>query len=355
MKLLFVTMYVDHVLLHFLQALAERVSLRVVYEFENQWQAELAASGIVTKRVVPRSRFDRRFQAEIERLYAAEPFDLIQCFHGNSQLANLLQWNRGRVPLVGYRGYIGHLKFRESPAAYWSVRNPNIAAVVANSTAVEQYLEGFRILRPRNIRLITTGVNPEWIRQRCKDRYDLRARLQLPADAFIVTAMGALRRRKNFAVMVEAAKVLAPQGVHFVNIGDSRGWDRKTRAMSNVHYLQYTENPFPIVAEADVLASTSKREAFARASLEAMACGKPVVGPRVDGSLDLIEDGVNGLFFEPDNAEDLAEKLLWYQTHRDQVAAHGANAAKIIEERFSTHKMADAYAALHASVLRTPT
>lgn len=351
MKLLFVTMYVDHVVLFFLRELAEHVSLRVVYELENRWSAELAASGVNTMRLVPRSRFDKHFQAEIERLHLEEAFDLVQCFHGNAQLANVIHWNRRHLPLVGYRGRIGRLKFRENPAAYWSVRNPGISAVVANSSAVESYLESFRLLRPKNVRVITTGVNPNWIQQRCGEKYDLRARLGLSADAFIVAELGSLRPVRNFQITVAAAKALADKGIHFVSVGDARGWERKTRGLDNIHYIQFTENPFPILAEADIFASTSHGEAFGRVSLEAMACGKPVVGPRAGGSLDLIEDGSNGRFFEPRDADDFAAKVLWYYESRDQIHLHGANALKSVEDRFSTHKMADAYLDLYASVL----
>ena len=351
MKLLFVTMYVDHVLLFFLRELAEHVSLRVVYDFENRWNTQLAEGGVSTTRLVPRSRFDRRFRAEIERLYAEETFDLVQCFHGNAQLANLIRWNLRNIPLVGYRGRIGHLKFRESPAAYWSVRNPSLSAVVANSSAVASYLESFRLLKPRNVHVITTGVNPHWIRERCSEQYDLRPRLGLSADAFIVAGLGSLRPVKNFQITVAAAKALAPHGVHFVNVGDPRGWDRRTRGIENIHYIEFTENPFPIIAEADVFASTSHGEAFGRVSLEAMACGKPVVGPRAGGSLDLIEDGHNGRFFEPRDAEDFAAKLLWYFESRDRAPAHGANALRSVEARFSTRSMVDAYLSLYKNLL----
>jgi len=88
--------------------------------------------------------------------------------------------------------------------------------------------------------------------------------------------------------------------------------------------------------------------AFGRVSLEAVVCGKPVVGPRAGGSLDLIEDGSNGRFFEPRDAEDFAAKVFWYHETRDRVHSHAANALKSIEDRFSTRKTTDAYRDLYA-------
>lgn len=97
--------------------------------------------------------------------------------------------------------------------------------------------------------------------------------------------------------------------------------------------------------------TTSDREAFSRASLEAMACGRPVVGPRAGGSLDLIEDGVNGAFFTPGDAADLAAKLLGYARDRPRAAAHGTTALASVEASFSAQRMAEAYLQLYADVL----
>jgi glycosyltransferase involved in cell wall biosynthesis len=351
MKLLFVTRYVDHVLVFFLRDLSTQLELHVVYDFENGWNEDLAKLGVATTRLAPKSRFDRGYRRRLERLHRDEGYDLVQCFHGNAELANLVQWNPAGAPLIGYRGRIGHLKLRESPAAYWSVRNPRLAAVVANSSAVKAYLNDFRWMQPRNVRVIPTGVNLDWIRECRAERHGLRERLGLPADALVVATMGSLRAVKNFGLTVTAARELAPHRVHFVHLGDDLGWARRVRDLPTMHFLPFERNPFPDIAEADVFVTTSDREAFSRASLEAMACGRPVVGPRAGGSLDLIEDGVNGAFFTPGDAADLAAKLLGYARDRPRAAAHGTTALASVEASFSTQRMAEAYLQLYADVL----
>ncbi|HEX9875870.1 MAG TPA: glycosyltransferase family 4 protein [Gammaproteobacteria bacterium] len=351
MKLLFVTLYIDHVLLFLLRALAQQVSLRVVHDFDNDWSLQLAEFGVSTHRVICKSRFDRRFKAELEQLQREQPCDLVQCFHGNSQLANVIHWAGRELPIVGYRGRIGHLKLRESPVAYWSVRNPQLSAVVANSSAVAAYLENFRVLKPRNVQVIPTGVDLEWIQSRAQAAFGLRSRLGLPADSFVALSMGSLRPVKNFELIVEAAKQLAPKDVHFVNLGDSRGWAEKTRGIANLHFLEFEPNPFPAIGEADVFVSTSHGEAFGRANIEAMACGKPVVGPKAGGALDQIEHDVSGRFFQPNDASDFAGQVLWYRQNPERATLHGAQAKQRVERRFSTAAMAESYLSLYRKVL----
>lgn len=50
-------------------------------------------------------------------------------------------------------------------------------------------------------------------------------------------------------------------------------------------------------------------EGLPMAVLEAMAAGVPALGSRVDGVIDVIEHGVNGLLFEPGDADDLTRQL----------------------------------------------
>ena len=351
-RILFVTQYIDHILYFFLRDLARHADVLVLFEAENDWTRALVDSGVSALRVAPRSRFDHRFQAELERLYRARPWDVIQSFHGNAQLANLIQWNTRKLPLVGYRAYIGHLKFRENPSAYWSVRNPSLAAIAAVSGAVKEYLEGFRFLRPHDVHPIAHGINRAWVDAQKTDHLDLRANLGLADDAFIVLSMASLRPYKHFEVIVSAAKMLEGYPVHFVHAGDAKQWVDK--ASANIHFLGHQSKPFPILAAADIFASTSHNEAFGRANLEAMACGKPLIGSRTGGLLDLIEDGVNGRFFESCNARDFADKVLFYYRDRDAVKAHGVAAIERVAHRFATEVMVRQYVDLYRLVASRP-
>ncbi|MCX5886872.1 MAG: glycosyltransferase family 4 protein [Proteobacteria bacterium] len=51
-------------------------------------------------------------------------------------------------------------------------------------------------------------------------------------------------------------------------------------------------------------------ENFPFTCLEAMSCGCPVIASNVGGLPEMIEDGVSGFLFQPDNKEELAEKIV---------------------------------------------
>lgn len=65
----------------------------------------------------------------------------------------------------------------------------------------------------------------------------------------------------------------------------------------------------PLLRAMDIFVSSSRSEAFSNSILEAMACGCCVVGSRVGGTPELVEDETRGLLFTPGNADELADKL----------------------------------------------
>ena len=59
----------------------------------------------------------------------------------------------------------------------------------------------------------------------------------------------------------------------------------------------------------DVFAMPSRGEGFGLVYLEAMAYGKPCIGSNVDAAKEVISDGETGYCVDPDNIEELAERL----------------------------------------------
>lgn len=55
--------------------------------------------------------------------------------------------------------------------------------------------------------------------------------------------------------------------------------------------------------------SASRTEAMGRVLVEAMASRKPIVAPNVDGIPNIVHDGYNGLLFQKESVDDLAEKI----------------------------------------------
>jgi glycosyltransferase involved in cell wall biosynthesis len=79
-------------------------------------------------------------------------------------------------------------------------------------------------------------------------------------------------------------------------------------------------------------------ENFPRALVEAFACGLPVIASRLGAMAALVRDGETGLLFEPGNAVDLADKLMWADTHPDEMARMGETARREYEQNYTPQR-----------------
>jgi glycosyltransferase involved in cell wall biosynthesis len=106
-----------------------------------------------------------------------------------------------------------------------------------------------------------------------------------------------------------------------------------------VHY----EEAMRLVANSYAVVLPSRSEAMGRVLLEGMAYGKPVIASRVDGIPTYVKDGVSGLLFESENAEDLAQRLASVLADPAAAAELGARAREYVRSKLSEEKYLEYY------------
>lgn len=81
-------------------------------------------------------------------------------------------------------------------------------------------------------------------------------------------------------------------------------------AGQDVEVLGFQNDITSAFSEADALLVSSTYESFCMTGLEAMACGTPVIAPRVGGLPEVIEDGQTGFLYTPGSMDDAIAKTL---------------------------------------------
>jgi len=79
-------------------------------------------------------------------------------------------------------------------------------------------------------------------------------------------------------------------------------------------------------------------EIFGMINIEAGINGKPVIASNIGGIPEIIEDGVNGLLFEPGNVEQLKDCILKYWNNSELVKKHGKNAYQKVISKYTEEK-----------------
>jgi glycosyltransferase involved in cell wall biosynthesis len=108
-----------------------------------------------------------------------------------------------------------------------------------------------------------------------------------------------------------------------------------------VSFLGEVDNAFPYMQQADVLLLCSRCEAFARVVVEAMKAGKPVVGARSGGTVEQIQEGVNGFLYEPRDSQELAAKIKYLHDHPEEARKMGENGRQWAMKTFTRQRYQD--------------
>lgn len=97
-----------------------------------------------------------------------------------------------------------------------------------------------------------------------------------------------------------------------------------------------------LVRNADIYLATVK-ETFGIGTLEAMACGVPVLGYRHGGTSDIVRHEVDGYLAEPNNLEDLRRGLEWIRIRRSDLSRNARQRAL----EFTWERVCQQYAELY--------
>jgi glycosyltransferase involved in cell wall biosynthesis len=100
---------------------------------------------------------------------------------------------------------------------------------------------------------------------------------------------------------------------------------------------------FELIRSCFVFVLPSLSEGLGRVLIEAMVSGKPVVGSNTGGIPEIIRDGETGFLVEPDDSQDLSQKILFLLKNPDLAMKMGMKGKQFAEQNFSNENYAKHY------------
>jgi glycosyltransferase involved in cell wall biosynthesis len=181
-----------------------------------------------------------------------------------------------------------------------------------------------------------------------QDRASLRERLGWAPEQQVVLTVGRFTEQKGYPLLLDAVAIVVAEHPHvqFAWAGEGPLWDDladqvRSRGLEGaVHLLGQRADVPDLMAAADAFVLPSQFEGLPLVLLEAMAAGLPVIGTRVCGTSEAIDDGRTGWLVAPGDVASLALAIDEVLGNRELAAQRGAAGQAAVASYWNAERMA---------------
>ena len=211
-----------------------------------------------------------------------------------------------------------------------------------------------RFLKPGRWQVVGNGVDLERFRFDPEGRSRVRAELGVADDELLVGTIGRRVREKGLVEYAEAADRLRDKAT-FIWVGPADDTDAAAHAPHEnaVRFVGERTDMPAVYSALDVFVLASYREGFSRASMEAAACGRPLVLTDIRGCREVGTHEEHLLLVQPQSAESLAAGIDRLVGDDDLRARLGAAARERAQTTFDQRAVAKASLDSYASVAQS--
>ena len=183
----------------------------------------------------------------------------------------------------------------------------------------EDYSNGLSMPLRGKVYLVNgIGVDIYGIINNRSSEYRLREEFSVKEDEIIIISVGELNKNKNHILVLKALYQLKCKGVnniHYFVCGRGEQDVELTNFAKDVgisdrfHLLGFRSDVIDLDKQADIFVLPSYKEGLSVSTIEAMACGLPILASRIRGNIDLVDEGQGGYLFNPNDSAELVEAI----------------------------------------------
>lgn len=167
----------------------------------------------------------------------------------------------------------------------------------------------------------------------------------------LIGNIGRLSEQKGMSYFLDAVAMvnkIHPK-VKFFIIGEGEEKNRleeqtiRLKINDIVYFLGYRSDIQNLMSQLDFIVLSSLWEGLPLTPIEAYSVGKTVIGTAVDGTVEIIRDGIDGCLIEPRNAQAIAGKINYLIEHPEFRKEMEKEARKRYEAEFSFEQLKKSY------------
>ena len=288
-------------------------------------------------------------------LHECQP-DIVHTFLLTGSLYGRFAALMARVPVViGTEVNVYERKHAlHARAERWLMRDTD--AVVASAESVRDFYIRQVKADPAKVEVIYNAV--DWAQlQATVSRDEMRASVEVPAGAPLLTIIARLTEQKGHRILLDALARTDLAHAYLLVVGDGPLRDVLERQAANlglsarVRFLGARRDLGNILAATDVFVMPSFWEGLPLAMVLAMGAGLPVVATRVAGIPEVVQDGVTGLLVPPGDSGELGAALSRVVNGDTTRVLLGQAARAFVRPRFGVDGYVNAITALYDRLL----
>lgn len=180
------------------------------------------------------------------------------------------------------------------------------------------------------------------------DANEAKIRLKLDTDKNYLGLIGRLDPQKGQYLLLEAFNIIKDEmAYNIVFLGESthgehrdyktklKSFARENNFENRVYFRPFRKDTETFYAAMELVVIATKSETFGMVTIEAMASGCKILGSKSGGTLEIIEKSGIGTLYDPENKQDLADKI------KEAINQNNFDKSKVLEaaKRFDFQKI----------------
>lgn len=320
---------------------------------------ELKKNGISPLFINSKGSFNFNYLMELVAIIRRYNIDIVQSHLLGSNLYCSFAGIICGVPVVStFHGFVDIHANELFSTIKSTIINRGSARLVFVSNKLRDFYVEKKGFSARKSVTIYNGVDTSYFKPQRDD--SVRKILGLGLDNVLVGSVGNIRPSKGYEYLLKAAKLVVNRYPHFrfVVVGEGSGelldnlMDlRINLKLENHLFFHGFMSDIPrFLNNLDIFVLPSVSEGFSISTIEAMACGVPVIATRSGGPEEIIRHLEDGILVDINNSERLAESLIELnecEVLRNNFIARGI---ECINENYSATKTVECYSSLYSQL-----
>lgn len=202
-------------------------------------------------------------------------------------------------------------------------------------------------LEPDKLRVVRSAVPGDLI-DRSLSRHEFLKRFDLPPNSLVLAQIAQLIPRKGHKLLLDQLPSLLDDYPDLQVLLLGKGPEEATirqqlnalRIADRVTLTGFQSDIVRLLPHFDLVVHPAHKEGLGVSLIQAAAAGCPLIGARAGGIPEIVRHDINGLLFEPGDAEGLDLAIRHLLDHPELRQKYGQAGMQLVQNEFSTRSMA---------------